>query len=71
MMMDLAGIVPTKERGGKPNGTLGYDVAKKYENAKLQFIHSGFDSFVHCVGIGGMRDAHLPISYYLIATKLG
>jgi hypothetical protein len=70
MMMDLAGIVPSKEKGGKPNGALGYDVAKKYENAKLQFIHSGIDSLVHDSGLGGMRDAHLPISYYLIANNL-
>lgn len=70
LMMDLVGIVVSEEKGGKPNGILGYDVAAKYENAKTQFIHSGIDSKVHWIGLGGMRDPHLPISYYVIASEI-
>lgn len=70
LMMDLVYITVPKDRGGKIHGYFGCDVAKKYENAKWEFIHSGIDSKFHFTGFGGMRDPHLTISYYLISTEL-
>lgn len=45
------------------------DIVKKYKNAEIQFIPSGLDNIAHGLGLGGMRDTHLPISYYLVASN--
>ena len=59
----------------------GFFVAKKYHNAKWEFVWSGADSkdmtlltFLHFpkgkspFGAGGMVDAHMPGTYYLLAN---
>lgn len=69
LMMDLVYITVKEETGGRIHGVLGCDVAPKYEKAKWEFIYSGIDSMVN-IGLGGMRDPHLPISYYCISTEL-
>jgi len=51
---------------------VSFYVANKYKSAKLEFCHSGADS-VPVAGflrMGGMYDAHMPGTYWFLATKL-
>ena len=71
LMMYLSNLSARSERGGGNKLECApWDVAKKYEAAKWNFIHSGIDSNAHDIGLGGMRDPHLPFSYYVIASEI-
>ncbi len=51
----------------KVGPTLGHDVKGKYASAKASFIATSGFVKVKGVGIGGLTDPHLQITYYLIA----
>jgi hypothetical protein len=84
MMMVLADLTVSEERGGQRGGDedilffikwtpVGFKVAPKYETAKYSFCKAGADSASDIAmkfGVGGMAHAHLPISYYLIANNI-
>ena len=46
---------------------LGFYVAPKYIKAKYEFIHSGVDSKIEELRLGGMVHPHMPGTYYLLA----
>ena len=49
---------------------IGFYVAKRYNNAKKEFVRSGADSAAEVamkVRMGGMLHSHMPGTYYLIA----
>lgn len=47
---------------------IGFYVAPKYRLAKYEFIHSGVDSKIEKLKIGGMVHAHMPGTYYFLAN---
>lgn len=49
---------------------VGFYVAKRYEKAKTEFVHSGSDSasgVAMAIRLGGMTHTHMQATYYLIA----
>lgn len=69
-MMTLADLAATSEGGGKKSGNkLGYEVAKKYDWAKFNFVWSALDTVVS-TPLGGMQHAHWQESYYLLARYI-
>ena len=66
LMMVLADMAAVEFAGGKIAGLLGFNVAREYEKAKMDFvITSGKLPF----RIGGMAHPYWQETYYLIARN--
>lgn len=79
LTMVLADMAGNEKRGG----TLGFDVAKDYSNAKSKFVASAIDQAsdfswngikvgkaIEFFRLGGITHAHWPETYYLLARYM-